>query len=376
MEVRHSESRALNDDHQQTDRRNTYQNSMNAAHVHSYLPGVSRVLVHGNFNYENSFVDHQSLSKLAILNMRHIVIFPGSSLPLRLRDPRWIQYISRKVDDVRNVRNFSEVNLFIGMIPTSDRLSNISVGSIGTLTVVESTNVLEDDQLGASQNVISNHDEIVLTVQGIRRFRIISKNSTRTAIGDIALYDVELLNDRDLEYLPLSVASRIKPTNKIPHSRAIDMMGSLLLNEMNYLSSITSIPIHIWISFSPKVLIAKIRQILVEEPSWQGLIKCEEFCDLFSSRSPRPSEACFWLASNLPLSNLERKDILEMDCVIDMLRYLFDKLNSDLREFICCRRCGCFLSDAKGKFYIDGSEEGNVYSHKLYTRDVYRGSVE
>lgn len=331
-----------------------HQNPVLAAHVHSYLPGVARVLLH-NTSLSHGFdpLNPQILSRVPLLNMHNIVLFPGCSLPLRLRDPRWIQYVSRKVDDVRNVRNLSELNVFIGMVATSGRMSSISVGSFGTLGVIESTNDFEenyDPRLDTGEDTISDHDEVILTVQGTRRFRIVAKCSGNTVIGNLPLFDVEFLNDFDLPRLPLSVLSRIKPTYKFDTSKMSCFKESFVRNEIRYLGTITSIPIHVWRHLSPSSLVNKIRQTLIEETSWQGLTKCSTFKEYFNPLSPRPSDACFWLASNLPLSIHERKLILGMEYVVDMLKYLFDKLNSEVCEIICCRGCGSILSYAKGSY--------------------------
>lgn len=47
--------------------------------------------------------------ELAILELRNVVLFPGSTIPIRLQNPAWIDYLGRKIDASRMLRGISSL---------------------------------------------------------------------------------------------------------------------------------------------------------------------------------------------------------------------------------------------------------------------------
>ena len=97
------------------------------ARDHSYLPGPSHPLLHGeaalqggsshNLNYgpEDGHNPHllqqapatkqKPLTEIPILELPGVVLFPGCTLPIRLSNRPWIQYLGRQIDASRKVGN-------------------------------------------------------------------------------------------------------------------------------------------------------------------------------------------------------------------------------------------------------------------------------
>lgn len=48
-------------------------------------------------------VTEHSTTTIPILEIDNVVLFPGSTLPLRLHDPRWIEYLGNLIDDARGI---------------------------------------------------------------------------------------------------------------------------------------------------------------------------------------------------------------------------------------------------------------------------------
>lgn len=81
-----------------------------AARDHSYLPGTSNPLFPPSLlerrreqQRSDNNNDDSSLQKLAILELEGVVLFPGCTLPLRMRDSPWVDYLGRKVDASRDL---------------------------------------------------------------------------------------------------------------------------------------------------------------------------------------------------------------------------------------------------------------------------------
>jgi len=85
-----------------------------AVREHSYLPGTSNPLFPASLleqrrRQEQEGLrkrrDYDGLQELAILELEDVVLFPGSTLPLRLRHSPWIEFLGPKIDDSRNHPN-------------------------------------------------------------------------------------------------------------------------------------------------------------------------------------------------------------------------------------------------------------------------------
>uniref|UniRef100_A0A7S2JYJ2 Lon N-terminal domain-containing protein n=1 Tax=Leptocylindrus danicus TaxID=163516 RepID=A0A7S2JYJ2_9STRA len=330
---------------------------------HSYLPGVTRVIVGGCNNLNSGChsmirVDGSNLDCIPVLKLHGVVLYPGFSLPLRLHDPRWTSYLREKVDEVRFVRS-SNMNVVLGILPadpeeesesSSSNANNSSgkkdIGRIGTVAVIESTNILVDEG-DTSENQRStrmNNDEVILTVLGLCRFRIIScAISHPSEIVDLPLYRLGLLQgDADPPNPPFRV----------------NMRGTIQTHSMDaFLHSVSPIPRHCWKYVWPHHLVKKIRSIIVDGgpmSEWDGLRKSSSFpCSKNDS-----GYFSFWLATHMPLSLGEKVAILEMETVTERLRYILSFMRLKSHRGICCRSCDSRLASVVDLFSLVGITEG------------------
>mmetsp|Transcript_23652 Transcript_23652/g.36498 ORF Transcript_23652/g.36498 Transcript_23652/m.36498 type:complete len:379 (+) Transcript_23652:81-1217(+) len=337
---------------------------------HSYLPGVTQVIVGGGKKFNSSChtsrarrsiinVDGSNLDCIPVLKLHGVVLYPGFSLPLRLRDPRWISYLREKVDEVRRVRS-SNMNVILGILPPADReeetesssIANNSsgkkdIGRIGTVAVIESTNIFVDED-DTSENQRSSrmnyHDEVILTVLGLCRFRILScAISHPSQIVDLPMYRLGLLQgDADPPHPPFCV----------------NMRGTIQRHSWDiFLHSVSPIPRHCWKYVWPHHLVKKIRSIIVDGgpmSEWDGLRKSSSFpCSKSDS-----GYFSFWLATHLPLSLAEKVAILEMEAVTERLHYILSFMRLKSHRGICCRSCDSRLASVVDLFSLVGITEG------------------
>jgi hypothetical protein len=70
-----------------------------------------------------------------------------------------------------------------------------------------------------------------------------------------------------------------------------------------------------------------------------------------------PVSFSFWVAANLPLSEMNKLDILEMN-VIERLRYLLENLinQRNVVKYIKCKRCGSKIAKMSELFTVAGAE--------------------
>lgn len=73
---------------------------------HAYLPGTSHPLcpevLQRNRPCRSQTIKQSPFTELAILEIPGVVIFPGSTLPIRLHNPSWIRYIGERIEESRN----------------------------------------------------------------------------------------------------------------------------------------------------------------------------------------------------------------------------------------------------------------------------------
>eukprot|EP00970_Alexandrium_tamarense_P002957 scaffold427_cov103-Alexandrium_tamarense.AAC.12 len=70
-----------------------------------------------------------------------------------------------------------------------------------------------------------------------------------------------------------------------------------------------------------------------------------------------PSRFTNWLASNMPLSQNDRLDILETPCVVQQLRYILKKIQRTQETYLRCKHCGTAISKYHNVFTVGGAED-------------------
>ena len=158
--------------------------------MHSYLPGTAHPLclpelidqrkrrqATQDIESENSTTsrrrNNNPFLELPVLQlMPGIVIFPGSTIPLRLRHPDWVRYLQRQIDKV-SLWNTSLVSstsssafdydrdvVAIGLLPAkfdldSDTDIDNMIGRIGTLAVITHVSKEEDQDTTEHREIVS-----------------------------------------------------------------------------------------------------------------------------------------------------------------------------------------------------------------------------
>lgn len=168
----------MNDDngHDKEDKEKTsaeIENKSDYGKVHSYLPGTCQPLypddvrmalskndrkvaeLEANYNISNGVIE------LAVLMVDSMVAFPGSTVPLRLRSRKWVEYLRQRIDLAREC---VLKNVCIGVLTKNDRHDDL-IGEICTLSVITHTHESEMES-----------SEVVVTALGSRRFRLVSRS--------------------------------------------------------------------------------------------------------------------------------------------------------------------------------------------------------
>ena len=102
-------------------------------------------------------------------------------------------------------------------------------------------------------------------------------------------------------------------------------------------------------------------------PSAAGVLVVEDArCDSFNTIDKKakptryqvvnPSAFADWLASNMPLSQNDRLDLLEMRCTVQKLRYIHRKIVRKRETLMRCKHCGAGISQMRNVFTVGGAE--------------------
>ena len=246
---------------------------------------------------------------------------------------------------------------------------------------------------------------LVMTALGTSRFRILSRIDSSTwdaenrvhpglhrgDMADIKLYAVELLVDENLPLPPVSLRRHVIPyceqitsihkdDNGEVTNEATDGTGVLRSSECTFTNKVqknlahcSPVPSFAYDMVWPWRLVHKICTELSEIPAWEGLrnslppssglVKEEKESNSasniwFLSNMVDPLSFSFWMASNMPLPAYDRLDLLEMDCIVQRLRYILSKVaqQRQLEKPIRCKQCGEAISTISDMFSVGGAE--------------------
>jgi hypothetical protein len=154
--------------------------------MHSYLPGIPHPLcppelierkrkqaaiqvIEGDASSFSNYPNNQIIELPVLQLAPGIIIFPGSTVPLRLRNPDWVRYLQRQIDRVTlwnansvagvssntcrtaNVFDYNRDVVAIGVLPAKfesfseeDHATNTMIGRIGTLALI--THLSRDEE--------------------------------------------------------------------------------------------------------------------------------------------------------------------------------------------------------------------------------------
>jgi len=435
------------------------------ARDHSYLPGAShplfpdQLLEHrqsssGSIRHAGADEGQSELIELAVLELPGVVLFPGSTLPIRLHDQGWIEYLGRKIDASRAVPGLPEQVRF-GVItrkePERDRrrqswarqrigpqrlqrlsqqlirelgdLDNLSeedevssddgiapepvpiprrparrespprqqqqrspqgtsrnpyIGRIGTIATVTYTHGdatidavdIDDPAADSMSRVWRSHSEgqLVVTALGTGRFRIAATQEQPGQMNRIQYHDGRLISGvrtflvEELDDEPLSIPPHVCRLNFAREKCNVSAFVQHHDQIIHHLSVISPIPDFVHQIAWPWKLVATIRQSMDNIPTFAGLSKVLPSLDDNVGNESRslldPLQFSFWMASNLPLKEQEKLELLEMHSTVERLMHIRDEVakQETVEALIQCKSCMLPLSRASHMFTVGGAE--------------------
>jgi hypothetical protein len=281
----------------------------------------------------------------------------------------------------------SEEDDFFHPSISSPSPSNPYVGLIGTVATITFTHEeaaisntdgaeevagLANQQERSHSRVWQRHrGEIVVTALGTKRFRIVAsvdvdanpKYQDRRYEG--ILFEVEELNHFGPP-MPPTWMLRSPGDFRYP----ILTQSNSHVNAIWHLAQRASLPAAAYQAVWPWRVAQKICNLIQQTDQFQGIKEIlpsagglVELNDAFPGattsaqfRVVDPSAFADWLSSNLPLSQNERLDLLEMDCRASQLKYLLKNVEKERETILRCKCCAAPLSSMRHVFTVKGAE--------------------
>ncbi len=334
---------------------------------HSYLSGASHPLLVSD--QESS---GPSIAELAILELDGVVLFPGSTLPVKLRDPVLIAYLGHQIEVCRTLPH-RQPKVCIGIVTYEYRRSldasrpqrqqqqhrHHLLNRIGTIATIqytqERTDQVEESQHHHVWRRYQEMTELVFTAVGTGRFQIIAPASNGSGVYQIReLKDIPLLEPR----IGRLVSTRPFRNESKQHWR-LDRHDQVTWN----LSMLTPIPYFVYERNWPWKLKDELIQLLQENKGRSQLPQLESSNGQDESSSiPNlaPTQFSYWLSSNMPFTQKERLELLEMTSTLERLRELREKVLELVQQqdvcYLACTRCDHPLAMVGQIFSFDGAE--------------------
>ena len=398
-----------------------------APREHSYLVGASHPLVaEGSLrkhpqqerNSKSPFID------LAILELHGVVLFPGSTIPIKIRDRALIRHLGRQIDRCRRSPEGQSV-VRLGILTheaapirrsTATRrsmqdqrrrgswmrtgiaggqgqrmslvlqdefpleiandapgqLNHPFIGRVGTIATIKYTHEESDDRISgdsiSSSQVWRRHEEgseLVVTAVGTSRFQVVLSDQDEGSEG-LRTFQVDEWVDQPLSFPPIGrpmVSAPSEREKSTAHSHQLIHQDRIVWN----LSMVTPVPYFVYQSVWPWKLMQKLIDTLGTHEGKANLPSLGEIDDYMLE----PTRFSFWMASNMPLTEEERLKILKMYSTVERLRVLYDKvLEFAQREcYVCCKVCNTRFTNLMSVFVVGGAE-GTTSNYGTFYENV------
>lgn len=263
------------------------------------------------------------------------------------------------------------------------------IGRIGTIVTVMNTHGDEvDNGMNSSSSSIwqslNENDQLVLTTLATSRFRILGYSNPE----DEATMYQRLVLQRSFPWsfsttVPTFIVevmdetTLVIPTFQRPISTGHRNIQENTWNDkiISSFAMITPFPEFVCSKIWPHRLVTLIREEMTSSNTFrvflESLPTCREQKASFSSTNSSaiptmtlldeaeeedPIKMSFWLASNLPFSESEKFQLLEMHSAAERLQYIYHKVKARTEPFICCQSCGVPLARASYMFTVGGAE--------------------
>jgi hypothetical protein len=388
---------------------------------HSYLGGASHPLVvrvDEDYTTSTSGTNNRStitsppsssapMTELAILELDGVVLFPGSTIPVKLRDPSLIAYLGHQIEVCRTVPH-RQPKVCLGIITfqhggrrrrrpleyASGNDEHPLVGRIGTIATIQYTQERTDSfptsssssmraASGVQPHVWGRYqelNELVFTAVGTGRFQVLGPAASSSG----SVFRIRELDDEPLLPPPMgrlftttipssssSSSSQPQDQQQSPnsHKTKLEKHDRLTWN----LSLLTPIPYFVYQRNWPWRLKDELILLLQENQGRSNLpqLSSAPSTDTNSPSSPTtsvdqsflsksPTQFSYWLSSNMPFTQSERLDLLQMPSTVERLRILRQKVLSLIQQqmmcYVGCSRCQSPLAPVSEIFSFDGAE--------------------
>eukprot|EP00980_Cylindrotheca_fusiformis_P006323 scaffold1356_cov123-Cylindrotheca_fusiformis.AAC.4 len=332
---------------------------------HSYLIS-SHPLTRGSHNGETLHATGGRIRifDLAVLELFGVVLFPGSTIPVKLRDRSLIEYLGRQIALCRELPHLqSEVKIGILAYKANqgDRGQGSLIGRIGTVATIRYTHERTDigSESLSNSNVWRRYQdgsELVFTAVGTHRIKILS-TSQHQDIGASKVFVVQQLRDDSLRLPPIPRFFASPPEQLSSDQHGSEVKTTELRHSYRAwcLSMITPVPYFVFKSKSPWKLVSELAEKL---RSSNGRNHLPSLGDIKSEIIADPTRFSFWCASNMPFRESDRLSLLEASSTYERLRTISNKVKElESRERrICCSRCKSRLSSVENVFTVGGAE--------------------
>lgn len=399
------------------------------ARDHTYLPGTSHPLM--SESMMNARKNRRSLSspggskvdahtadgddcgrciQVPILLVKNVVVFPGTTLPLRFHQDRWVDYLGQKIDASRRLG--TDEGIQIGVVTEVDTVvrrasqernswmrtgidRRRSADVINILQHFDMEQLLHNDD---EEDEAENDDEMegeAPVAAGVRRptdsyrdpllgrvgtlVTIANTHETTTDLGSSGLWRqangsselvVTALSTGRFRVMQAVDDGRRHP-NGVDHDNSevrfyrveemwdeelplppIVPQGSVSNHHdrlINNLAPVSMIPEFILKRMWPWKLASEISDFLVRVPGLN---------DLKNSGKQDPTSISFWISSNLPLKESEKLHLLQLESTLERLKYLKVMLVAleKKRAFVCCKACRTKIAFASNMFTVGGAD--------------------
>jgi Lon protease-like protein len=386
-----------------------------APREHSYLVGASHPLVaEGSLRkHPRQKIDSKSpFIDLAILELHGVVLFPESTIPIKIRDRALIRHLGRQIDRCRrspDVQSVVRLGILTYEAPPIRRraatrrsvrdqrqrgswmrtgiaggqaqrislvlldefpLEDVNdapeqqnkhpfIGRVGTIATIKYTHEESDDRISgdsiSSSQVWRRHEEgseLVVTAVGTSRFQVVSCDQDEIS-GGLRTFQVDEWVDQPLSLPPIGRPMASAPSEReesTVHSHQLVHQDRIVWN----LSMITPVPYFVYQRVWPWTLMRKLIDTLETHEGKANLPSLGEIDESMLE----PTKFSFWMASNMPLTEEARLSILKMFSTVERLRVLHDKvLEFAQREcYVYCKACDMRFTSLTSVFVVGGAE--------------------
>ena len=398
---------------------------------HSYLPGISNSLF---VSKDAVFLKHPCITitspasatatatatTLPILQLPGVVVFPGMSLPLRLSQRAWIQYVTQSIRAGKTVR----IGVVTHLGPSqSQRSSWMRRASRQFHPLVLGSDIMDDSTLddvvttNTSRAVTARHradadkdplasrvgtivtvaythgdgdtsDELIVTALGTGRCMLLEQLVSPPGPQPMTMYRVHEFNDKECKRPPIQrpicsvpplpmTSSSSSTTSTTTSTTTTTTTNSRDDAIMTSLSRMTPIPTHCYRMVWPWRLVQEIQLVLDRIPN--NVLLLPRSCTV------EPMAFSFHLASNLALSERDKLHILQLHDTVQRLQFLLTKVleQEQNQTYLCCAQCQRKLAHANDMFTVFGSEGTSgayvnahgVIHQTITVRDLYQPAI-